>query len=417
MLSLSRYDRLLVGFSGGLDSTVLLHALFTSLYANRVTAIHVHHGLNTQADAWENHCQTLSDKWGIPLIVRRVTINADANVEEQARLARLGVFASLLTERDALLLAHHADDQAETLLLNLMRGAGIDGLSAMPAQKDCGAGVLIRPFLKYSRSMLKTYASMHQLSWVDDSSNQDDRFSRNYIRHQVMPLLVKKWPQAVAHINSSATHCQEARVQLNVLAELDAGSTSIANDTLDCAGFMDFDHARIRNILRLWLRHNQVPLPSKDVLQHLIMDVLFATEDATPTVSWRHVVVRRYQQTLYLSSTRSLEPMTDIVWTTFPEPQPLGNTSKIIHAVPMSVGIRVKPTDRVMVRFRTGGEKIRLNGQTKTLKQLFQAWKVPPWQRQHVPLVYINGTLSSVIGFAINEDCLVTDGTDAYQFF
>ena len=188
--SLANYNTLFVGFSGGLDSTVLMHCMAShpALVA-KLRAVHVHHGLSVNATAWQAHCQQFCDALGIQLMVLKVTCNNRANIEESAREARYAAFSSLLSDNDCLLLAHHCDDQAETLLLQLLRGAGIDGLAAMPSVNNLSKGQLVRPFLQHSRQRLEAYAHQHRLAWINDESNQNSDFSRNYLRNEIMPLL------------------------------------------------------------------------------------------------------------------------------------------------------------------------------------------------------------------------------------
>ena len=186
----THYQKLVVGFSGGLDSTVLLHHLASQPeLIGKLQAVHVHHGLSEHASDWQTHCQRFCDTVNVPLIVRQVTIARRGNIEEGARIARYQVFSSLLNEHELLLLAHHCDDQAETLLLQLLRGAGVDGLAAMASIKHFAKAAIARPFLQHSRKIIEAYAKEHRLTWVDDESNQDSAFSRNYLRHHIIPLL------------------------------------------------------------------------------------------------------------------------------------------------------------------------------------------------------------------------------------
>lgn len=390
---LADYRTLFVGYSGGLDSTVLLHYL-----ANRpdligkVSAVHIHHGLSSNADAWRDHCQVFCTRLSIPFITHQVNVDRSANIEAAARLARYDVFERLLGEHDALLLAHHADDQAETLLLQLFRGAGIDGMAAMPTVKSLGLGKLLRPFLQHSRKTLEAYADIHQLSWVDDASNQDTAFSRNYLRHQVMPLLRARWPSVVSNLARSARHCQQAKLNLQALADLDLQATGQRNT---------IEKERVSNILRTWLQKNQVRMPSTNTFNRLITELIFAKKDANPCVAWEGMCVRRYQNTLYLLKTDVVSKPLSAVWLTFPADLPLNDYR--LKASSINAGLQVPLGSRVEVRFREGGEVFHWHGQRKTLKNLFQEWRVPPWQRDTLPLIYIDGELAAVAGFAISD--------------
>ncbi len=404
---LADYQILLVGFSGGLDSTVLLHRVASEpALASKLQAVHVHHGLSVNATDWQMHCQKFCDSLNLPLIVRHVTVDREANIEEGARIARYQAFSSLLEERSLLLLAHHCDDQAETLLLQLLRGAGIDGLASMPAVKTCAQGEIARPFLHHSRSTLEAYAHKHQLTWVDDESNQNSAFSRNYLRHHIMPLLQAKWPGVVGNLVRSASHCQQAKSNLEALAKMDCAALAETRSTLELSSpLRTLDHSRLANILRLWLQDNDVRLPSVHNLNRLMDEVILAGEDRTPLVQWGGVTVRRYQQTLYLLKDDVRPCVARMEWLSFPHPLPLTTDAgeQYLHAVADVQGLHVPVGSRVSVRFRQGGEQFYWRGQTKQLKKLWQQWRVPPWQRGLIPLLYIDNALAAVVGFAISD--------------
>lgn len=213
-----------IAFSGGLDSTVLLHLLANLANTDTLPplgAVHVHHGLQTAADAWPAHCQSICDNLGVPLRVMRVQVQPGASLERAARDARYQAFIEVTGAGQVLLTGQHRDDQAETLLFRLLRGAGVRGLSAMPAQRPLAAGYLVRPLLEVSRAELEAYAEEYQLEWIEDPSNADSRFSRNYLRHRVLPTLTERWPQAVSSLARTAEHLSEAQGLLGELAVMD----------------------------------------------------------------------------------------------------------------------------------------------------------------------------------------------------
>jgi tRNA(Ile)-lysidine synthase len=405
-LSLTHYQTLSVGFSGGLDSTVLLHAIAQQPHLiGKLQAIHVHHGLSANADAWQSHCQQFCKTLSVPLHVRNVQFAADANIEERARLARYQVFASLLAENDCLLLGHHADDQAETLLLQLFRGAGIDGMAAMASIGTLAKGVLGRPLLHHSRDELEAYAYHHQLTWVDDESNQNSAFSRNYLRHQIMPLLREKWPNVGASLARSASHCQQAKQNLEALAEIDYVELNKQRDQLLLQPLLILSPERLANVLRVWLKNNQVRYPSAIVLKRLMDDVIFAREDALPSIEWDGIVIRRYQQVLYLLKESASRQPAWISWSAFPAPLRLSEDDYLSASRCSSAeqGVNIPENSRVEIRFRQGGELFHWHGQTKQLKKLLQEWHIPPWQRDKIPLLYIDDELAAVVGFAISD--------------
>src|SRR5476651_1393969 len=252
-----------IAFSGGLDSAVLLHLLAHLAKTESLpvlSAIHVHHGLQAVADAWPQHCQSICDALGVPLKIIRVQVKPGASLERAARDARYDAFRAATRVNEMLLTAQHRDDQAETLLFRLLRGAGVRGLAAMPAQRPLAGGYLVRPLLDVSRADLETYAREQQLTWIEDPSNADSRFSRNYLRHHVFPRLTERWPQAVSTMARSAEHLSEAQGLLDELAQMDLLAASqpsmfpwLALPSLALEPLCALSEARQRNALRHWL--------------------------------------------------------------------------------------------------------------------------------------------------------------------
>jgi len=403
--ALSKYPVLYVGFSGGLDSSVLLHCLAgePALFG-KLKAVYVHHGLSENASDWQEHCQRVCDTLAIPFIARHVVLGGQSNIEEEARVARYQAFATLLSEDDGLLLAHHKDDQAETLLLQLFRGAGIDGMAAMGETKKLPKGTLLRPFLNHSRETLEAYARGHQLTWVEDESNQNSAFSRNHLRHHIMPFLKEKWPNVIHQLSQSASHCQDAKANLEALAAVDANALGLTSPQLVVWPLQQLESARLRNVLRAWFKNNNVRAPSASILNQLINDVILARKDAFPLVEWSGVGVRRYQNTLYLLKNTVRPRMHCLPWLRFPEPLVWGESGLSLHAIPSDKGLRLVNGQRIEVRCRKGGEQFFWRRQHKDLKKLLQQWQVPPWQRDEVPLLYIDNQLAAVVGFAVSDD-------------
>lgn len=394
---LASFERLFVGYSGGLDSSVLLACLlsYPQLRA-KVHAVHVHHGISANADQWALHCEQYCAALEVPFVLRYVQIEAEANLEERARIARYQVFESLLLANDAVVVAHHKTDQSETVLLNIMRGAGVEGLSAMPEQRPCGQGMLLRPLLSYTRETLLAYATIQKLQWIEDESNVSEHLSRSYLRHQIMPLLRAKWPAADAMLAACASHCRQASHNLNALAILDC--EDIRSTRLPLASILSLDRDRLDNLIRAWIKYHTGQSPSAAILSSVIEEVVQAKADAMPIVHIGAWTIRRYRQALYLLSTQdNLVPVR--IWENFPEPLALSET-RMISATRQLGGLVVPAHSRVEIRSRCGGESMRWRGQTKALKTLFQEWGVPPWQRQHIPLLYVNDRLVAVIGYA-----------------
>ncbi len=398
---LQSYQQLFVGFSGGLDSTVLLHALVACpSLLDKVVAVHVNHGLSSQAPCWEEHCQRICRQWQLPLIVRSVEFNRCANIEEEARTARYEVFTSLVQDDSCLLLGHHLNDQAETVLLNLVRGAGLDGLMGMQERSQWQNKEIIRPLLSYPREQLITYALAHQLTWVEDESNQDSNYSRNYLRQHIVPLLQARWPSAVKNIARTAAHCRQARTNLDVLAHSDGGD--LALPYLDISTLIILSKERLVNVLRTWLKKNKIKSPSTAIMQRIVNEVIDAKQDANPLVTWGSISIQRYQKHLYLEKHIKKELPETVEWQQFPLPLNLVN-GQIITVSQQVSGLVLPNEAKISIRFRQGGERLYWHGQHHQLKKLFQQWNIPPWQRPHIPLIFVNDQLAAIPGYAYSD--------------
>ncbi len=399
---LQPYRRLVVGFSGGLDSCVLLHALAQCAgLKDRLFPVHIHHGLSPQALVWQNHCAAFCAALNLPFEAHSVTFDRTRNLEENAREARYLVLNDRVSDDDALLVAHHADDQAETVLLQWMRGTGVDGLAAMLPCMPRGRGVLCRPLLDKPRAQLEAYAQAHALVWVEDDSNVSLAFSRNYLRAQVIPRLRERWPNLLAQIHASAQHCQEAVQNLDDLAAIDCAD--LENNRLSLAPLRALSKARLVNVLRCWFKKNHIRRPTQKNMDKLIHEVIGAGGDRTPLLRQRQWVIRRYQDVLYLLPPEESAPIvTHQSWVDFPKACPWLEEDWL-RAVPSSTGVYIPPGASLHVTSRQGGETFHWRGQTKCLKKLFQQWNIPPWWRYRVPLVYVNGQLAAVVGYAIHD--------------
>ncbi len=383
------YRRLVVGFSGGLDSTVLLHILVScSALLEKLQVVHVHHGLSPHADTWQVHCQTFCEQYQIPYIAHAVALNTTSNLEAAARELRYQVFDTLVGPSDCLLLAHHANDQAETLLLNLLRGAGVDGLAAMPEERPFGESVLIRPLLCQTREALHAYADYHGLNWVEDESNQETHFTRNYLRHEILPRLVSHFPGALQAMNRCATHAQTATQHLNVLAHLDCPALAFNTDKLSLKSLYDLPRTRLKQVIRVWFKQQQLQALDAHRLQIFLDEVVFAKDDAMPSFQLGDAAIRRYRDVLYIIRDET------------PPSKPL----QLTQAVLASRGVYVPHRADISVRFRAGGERMLWRGHTRTLKYIFQTLGIPPWQRDTMPLIFIDNVLVAVL------DCAIADG-------
>ena len=400
-----------VAYSGGLDSAVLLHLAAQTKSCRmdlEIRALHIHHGLHADADAWTAHCQSNCLSLGIPLTVLRVDAGKrpGQSPEEVARRARYQAIESLIGPGDTVLLAQHRDDQAETLLLQLLRGAGLEGLAAMPVRSRLGAGHLLRPLLDCSRAQLAEYANEYGLSWVEDSSNQELIFDRNFLRHEVLPLLCSRWPGLSASLARSARHCAEARDLLNTRTrELLDRVRHPGCDTLSISRLKPLAPADRRLVLRGWIRERGWRVPSTAVLGRIETECLDAGADRSPEVRWREGEVRRYRDALFLLPVVPLRTVgQSLIWQPDLKELALPDGNGILTLRPDDArGIRLEDwrTARVEIRYRRGGEKIRLAGRQghHDLRKLFQEAGIPPWVRERTPLIYLDERLAAVACF------------------
>ena len=396
-----------VAFSGGLDSAVLLHlchALRTEHGSPDLAAAHVHHGLHVEADRWAGFCQASCDALDIPLTIRHVDARhaAGESPEAAAREARYTALRSLIRGGDALLTGHHQDDQAETVLLQLFRGAGPAGLAAMPEWAAFGPGYLGRPLCGWRREVLADYARRHRLRWIDDTSNTDSRFARNFLRTRILPRLEERWPGLAGSLARSARHCAEADALLGELASewLDSVREPSSN-ALSVDALAAYALPRQRLILREWLRVSGCGRPPEKVIARVLDEVLGARPDRQPGVRWGRAQIRRFRGELHLlRPVTEFRPTAVIPWSGA-APLALAPDNGTLYAMARP-GPGLDPAawhrQSITVRYRRGGERLHIAGRdgTRELKKLLQEARIAPWLRDRVPLVYLDDRLAAV---------------------
>ena len=410
------FERLWLGLSGGLDSCVLLHNLATiPQLKSKLTAIHVNHGLSAYAQDWQKLVEKICHELHIPLIAEKVDFNRQSNIEAGARKARYALFHTFVEAHDALLLAHHQNDQAETLLLHLCRGTGIDGLSAMVPRQPSGKGILLRPLLHHTREQLEEYAHRHQLLWVNDESNEDTRFNRNFLRQQVIPLLQQKWPALINHLAHTANHCAEAQCNLTELAWIDCAALKTPSKVLFLPVIANLSDSRLINVLRVFLKNNGLRLPSRAIVSQIIFELIKAKKEANPSIQWGQHCIRRFGDNLYLLAVQSEDKAQEMQWTNFPKPLHLGLGKGVLQAYKNNLGMIIPENSLIEVRYRQGGETIVLKGQTKSVKKLMQEWQIPPWLRASMPFIYINNQLAAIVNYAISDEFYSSTQENVYH--
>lgn len=414
-------DRYCVAYSGGVDSHVLLSLLAHARdqLAGRLQAIHIDHQLQADSASWTRHCEAVCKQLKVPFTSLRVDAAArpGESPEASARDARYRALKAWLPEAALLLTAQHQDDQAETLLLQLLRGAGSQGLAAMPAHSHFGKGILLRPFLDIPRETLLASAREQQLDWIEDPSNCDIGFDRNFLRHAVMPIVRQRWPSAALTLGRAARH-QADQAELNrALAEFDLSSCE-AGAGLSVNRLTRFPQARQRNLLRRWFHRRGIPVPADKILQRILEEILYCQPAASPLVTWPGAEVRRYRDKLFV-----MPPLADLISGRQYEWQlgkklllnsPEGILSTVLQA---GSGLDSRFKDQTFeIRFRHGGEVLQpaLRGQTHALKKLLQERGIPSWERARLPLLYLENSLVAVPDICVCEGYQAKPGQAGY---
>ncbi|NHI01385.1 tRNA lysidine(34) synthetase TilS [Oceanimonas sp. MB9] len=399
---------LYVAFSGGLDSTVLLAlaARFATEQQRDIVALHVHHGLQTVAKAWPQHCVQVANELGVDCRILSVKVETGprVSVEAAARDARYAALVAELPPGAALLTGHHLDDQAETLLLALKRGAGIKGLAAMPESKPLGWGVQLRPLLERARAELECFATEQGLRWVEDPSNADNRFDRNFLRNDILPRLQTQWPAFARTASRSAALCAEQLELAQALAEQDLPALQNAGGGLSIACLQSLSPARRNNALRHWLGERGLHL-SRSQLEVAWRELALAREDAEPLLAIGGNELRRYLGHLYVLALQgepvALAALQPEQW------HDLGVGRLRLRQVPDGANIcGALALNELHIAFAVPGLRARPAGRSgsRPLKKLWQEYGVPPWQRTRIPLLMQGDQLVAAVGMFICAD-------------
>jgi len=413
-----RPNRYVVAFSGGLDSTVLLHALATSIEQHGIPllAIHIDHGLQQDSERWAEHCRSAAARFDVEFQSKRVTIDraAGKGQEAAARDARYAALGSFMSPGDWILSAHHQDDQAETLLLNLLRGSGSAGIAGIAAIRPIENGWLARPLLSFSQESLRNYAASHDLIWIEDPSNSERSFDRNFLRHEVLPTLESRWPELARRLYRSSRIAADSATLLDDLGSIDAQALGDRHDRLRVDSLRSLSAERQKNVLRYALRQLALATPSAAQLQRVLDEVVAARVDAEPVLKWDGVEVRRYRNHLYLLAADLTEKPVDKTVLKGCDRVELGPGLGALRLESGAAqGLDGELFERGLeVRYRQGGEKLRPVDQThtKTLKNLLQENSVVPWMRSRIPLVFAGDELVAVADLWLAADAVSTPG-------
>ena len=362
---------IVIAFSGGIDSVVLLHFL-NSHYPGNIRAVHINHNLSKHSKDWSLFCKELCHKQEIGFKSIDINIKNSSNVEENARKKRYNSLKSELSENEILCTAHHQEDQSETFLLQLFRGSGVAGLASMPKMKNFADSFLYRPFLNISKQLIFEYATKYNLDWVEDDSNNNLNFKRNLLRLELIPKLESGFDGVIKNISRSAYHQSEALKLMHDLAEIDIEKFNLViNHRIQVLPLTQLSERRVANVLRYYIERRGFLMPSSKVLTELI-SVLSAKDDAKVILKWHLYEVRRYDNELYFFDGEPERSTEDC---------PLFN--------------KLKDQTNFTIRFRKDGQRVKLKGKkhSSSLKKILQSANIPPWERDKLRMYYINDTL------------------------
>lgn len=406
--------KLVMAFSGGLDSVVLLHLLVESqkTLSFQLQAHHVHHGLSSNADAWANFCQGACAKLNVPFTISKVNVNKNSGLGLEAAARETRYKALLASGADFICLAHHQDDQAETLLLQLARGAGVKGLAGMAKliNDKSDNKKLLRPMLDVPRAALEDHAKQHQLVWIEDESNADTRFDRNFMRHEVLPKLETKYPAIRQTISRAAQHMAEADVLLDELAEIDVRSCQLNqhhSQQIALKPLAALSSARVKNALRWWLAQHVCDVPSAAQLQQISQQLLHAKADAAIKIKvYQNVTLHRYQGCAYLvDDVPNFDAGFQLQWLG-EDMVILPDHSRLVFSQKLGEGIALRclKTKKLTIRYRQGGETVKPDEKrpTRRLNALLQTANMPPWQRERLPLLFLDTDLAMLPDIAVD---------------
>ena len=397
--------RFVLAYSGGMDSTVLLQAMHR--LGLPMCAVHVNHHMQPECTQWQQHCHSVCEALGIAFTAAHASVEKvpQQSIEESARRVRYLRLFEQVGPEDVLVSAHHKDDLAETLLLQLLRGAGPAGLAAMGMEHMQVGGRHLRPLLGFTRAQLSEYARSHSLVWVEDPSNKLSQFDRNYLRLEILPRLAQRWPGAVQTFSRAAGLQADAMQCLQELADLDvqAAATGHAH-MLDIGVLQRLGAARLKNALRGWIRAHGLQVPGKNMLERIVEDMVCKEDlDTAPLQTWADAELRRYRNHLYLLDPRVPHDPSQVFQWRIDRPLVIKSLNRVLyHSDLQHFNVAVpRGTKELTVQFRKGGERFKPAGEKhhRSLKNLFQEGNVPPWERNRIPLLYHKGQLISVLGY------------------
>ena len=394
------YDDILVAYSGGIDSTALLFfsKKFAKKYNKKIKAIHINHNLNQDAKKWELHCKNFCKTIEVKLIIKNINIilNKSDSIEEKARDARYKSIYAVMDKNTIMLTAHHLEDQSETLLYQLLRGAGVKGLSSMPTVKKIDKGLHIRPFLKLNKGAISDIVKNNNMPHIEDRSNEDIKFSRNYIRKKILPIIKKRWPGYSETISRTAYNLSVSMRLNDDLAEIDFQNFSMDEKNKINLDVKKLDDYRFNNVIRFWIRNNNFRMPSSDQLISIYKNVFEAGKYKTPFFSCNEYEIRRFNNYIEIMKPLADHDPSKIYTWEFKKNLIISNLSVNLSWENLESRLGYAVNTNVEVKFRQSGENIQFKESNKSLKDFMRENKIPPWQRERTLLIYIDKELKAI---------------------
>jgi tRNA(Ile)-lysidine synthase len=381
-----------VGFSGGADSTALLQAMHESRdqLAAPLHAVHFHHGLQAEADAWQEHCHSFCAERQIPFVSEKLEIDGSGrfSTEEASRNSRYRAVAALLGRQEMYLTAHHAEDLAETLFLNLMRGSGVEGLAGIPVLRTLEHGWVARPLLELHRSDLVAFLQERDIEWLTDPSNADTAFDRNYLRQELFPVLERRWPGLIRRLSRTARNARITASAMAMFIESQSGDLIRDRFKMPLHKLLELDTEMQTLILRQWLRRHEVPVLPEQRLREFLKQLAEARSESTAEVQWEGWMIKHYQLDLWLHPAKPFLACKEQPWRSGMQLD-LGADSGLL----ILRGERIDPPPGWVVRARRPGDRIRprAHGSSQKLKHFYQAASIPPWLRAGIPVLEWDG--------------------------
>ena len=421
--NIPQHKRYWVGFSGGLDSTVLLflfHKLKSKLDSD-ISAVHINHGLQAVSDDWATHCVAVCKKFDITLNIYNLTDKPKPgeSIEAWARESRYDAFSKLIGNDECIVTAHNQNDQAETVLLQLFRGAGAAGLSAMPVYKKESSLITFRPLLEHSREEIEYYAKQNNLEWIEDLTNYNTKFDRNYIRKEILPKLQMRWPSIVKTLYRSSK-LQAEHNQL-IEAVYDKKVDELINDNKDVLSITKLKNNSTleqKVILRSWIKKNNFRYPSENILNQILQSALESDYDKTPLVSFGGCDIRRFRNNLYIMKSIKEIDFNHIDWDINQEIKLPYGVLSVDENSETGIQKTLLKDGHLTVRYRKGGEKIKPLGRKNhhELKKLFQDASVVPWMRDRIPLIYLGNKLIAVPNLWVSDSEATSNKNESVNF-